>query len=231
MATSKKPAAKKPAAKKPAAKKPEAKKPAAKAKPASKAEAGQQDGTTKKTVYQELQEAAKIADANFAAEPKKKEAAVDYYSRLCEAVGELDDSAFDALSTAAQEWFNATGEALNDDKLDDVAVLPGSPWDNSASQADGGKKEPAAASGKKKPAGKKKDDDADDDAGGRKNNSMAQRVRIEVCKDLDIDDADLIKAVKAAGFSKFNEERAVTVAKRTRAVLLVKNQVDVGELK
>lgn len=80
------------------------------------------------TIYTELSAAGSCT-------PNEGENKTDFYIRLCDAVNQIEDSAFDALSEASRKWFNAAGVAINNKKpeaipeLDGVLILEKTPPD------------------------------------------------------------------------------------------------------
>lgn len=211
-------------------------------KPAAKPVAVPPQATA--TTFDELAKATGIS-------PNKDEVRDAFLERLADGVNSLSEDAFNALSKTAQNWFNDAAQKINEGKTADVK-LEGLPFDAApaaAPAAESKAEAPTAAPQEaakdkknKKPNGKKAESKAPESKGkateesksngdARSNNSLTQHIRIEICKNPQLADEDLVKRLKDRGHKAVDAAYAAGVAHRTRQVLQVKEQVDKGALK
>jgi hypothetical protein len=132
--------------------------------------------TSKVTVFQELSAAYKLPKR------KQKESAEDYSARVAEVISEGDEDVFEGLSKAAQKWYNAAADAINEEET--VPAIPGLEEEEGPA--------PAAAPAAKKPVkaaakAKAEDEDEDEEDGGGKRRGrgpggVADAVRKILCR-------------------------------------------------
>lgn len=99
-----------------------------------------------------------LLQASGEAPQDKKESTEDFVVRICAKISEIPDEAYNKLSDAAKNWFQAAAEAINSEKLDTIPSLDGAKEEEAPADKGNDKTDDEPAPATKGKASSKKDE-------------------------------------------------------------------------